>query len=180
MKTKIYLNEWFINAGIIGFIRILEHNNDNFLIIRNNYIEFDTINLSKFHKYYFKYFFDKYNVAFTIEKRLEKSFSKMKFQLENDNIKEFQSIIKSEKKYLSTQLEKIKKIDENEYNEFLNAIKSLEKIKEKEEIDKLDEIFNILINISKKEKINKRITLNLFKNILSTQYFGQPRIFECS
>ena len=58
MKTKIYLNEWFINAGIIGFIRILDHSKDNFLTIKNNYIEFDTNNLKNFHKYYFKYFFD--------------------------------------------------------------------------------------------------------------------------
>ena len=28
MKVKIYLNEWFVNAGIIGFLRIMEHSNN--------------------------------------------------------------------------------------------------------------------------------------------------------
>ena len=56
MKTKVYLNEWFINAGIVGFLRILKHNNDNFAKINENYIEFDTENLKDFNKYYFKYF----------------------------------------------------------------------------------------------------------------------------
>ena len=45
MKTKIYLNDWFFNAGIVGFLRILKHNNDNFAEINENYIEFDTANL---------------------------------------------------------------------------------------------------------------------------------------
>ena len=61
MKIKVYLNDWFYNAGIVGFLRILEANDDEFAIKRNNYIEFDTESLRKFHKYYFKYFFQKYN-----------------------------------------------------------------------------------------------------------------------
>ena len=75
MKTRIYLNDWFFNAGIVGFIRILNYNNKNFLIIKDNYIEFETSNLKDFHKCYFKYFFDLYNQAKNIESNLESSFS---------------------------------------------------------------------------------------------------------
>ena len=63
LKIKVYLNDWFYNAGIVGFLRILEENHDEFAIRRNNYIEFDTEDLRNFHKYYFNYFFKKYNVA---------------------------------------------------------------------------------------------------------------------
>ena len=42
MKIKVYLNDWFYNAGIVGFLRILEDNDDEFAIRKNNYIEFDT------------------------------------------------------------------------------------------------------------------------------------------
>ena len=42
MKIKVYLNDWFYNAGIVGFLRILEDNEDEFAIRKNNYIEFDT------------------------------------------------------------------------------------------------------------------------------------------
>ena len=41
MKIKVYLNDWFYNAGIVGLLRILEANEDEFAIKRNNYIEFD-------------------------------------------------------------------------------------------------------------------------------------------
>ena len=59
MKVKIYLNEWFVNAGIIGFLRIMEHSNNTGIEIRDNYIELDTNILKEFNKYYFKYFSDK-------------------------------------------------------------------------------------------------------------------------
>ena len=179
MNTKIYLNEWFINAGIIGFIRILEHNKDNFLTIKNNYIEFDTNNLRNFHKYYFKYFFDKYNVAERLENRIEISFRKIKMYLEDESgNKETQDKLKNEKKYikqaLKSQLDKIKKIDEAIYIELQNAYNEFDKIKTKDDLTKLEELKQCFIKNFYKENINKKITLNLFKSILSNSYFGAP------
>ena len=49
-----------IMHGIVGFLRILEENKDEFAVRRNNYIEFDTEDLRNFHEYYFKCFFKKY------------------------------------------------------------------------------------------------------------------------
>ena len=83
LKTRVYLNEWFLNAGIIGFLRILEHNNDNFAIKKENYIEFDTENLKNFHKYYFQYFFDTYNVAQRVEERTKTAFEYIENNIEN-------------------------------------------------------------------------------------------------
>ena len=74
MKTTIYLNDWFYNSGIVGFLRILEYNKDDFAEIHENYICFETSQLKNFHKYYFKYFFDKYNIGLKTKERLEKSF----------------------------------------------------------------------------------------------------------
>ena len=120
MNTRVYLNEWFINAGIIGFLRILKHNEQDFVIIKDNYIEFDTNNIKDFNKYYFKYFFDKYNIAQKMENRIEKSFDKIELLLQN---KEQKDALKQEKKsikeILKKQLDKIKKIDENTYKEML-------------------------------------------------------------
>ncbi len=179
MYTKIYLNEWFINAGIIGFIRILEHSKDNFLTIKNNYIEFDTNNLKDFPKYYFRYFYDKYNVAEKLENRIENSFEKIKMYLEDESSKkEVQDKLKNEKKYikqtLKSQLDKIKKIDELVYEEVLNAYNEFDSIKIKEDLSKLEELKQCFIQNFYKENINKKITSNLFKSILSNYYFGQP------
>ena len=48
MKTRIYLKDWFYNAGIIGFLRIIEANQDEFATIKENYIEFETEKLKNF------------------------------------------------------------------------------------------------------------------------------------
>ena len=180
MKTRVYLNEWFLNAGIIGFLRILKHNNDNFAIKKENYIEFDTENLKNFHKYYFQYFFDTYNVAQRVTERTKASFEYIENNIENilenqEDEKQRKDKIKANKKYIKDaikkQLDKIKKIDEQTYNEMKENYDKIDK----EETEKgIQEIKVILLTNIQKEKINKRLTLNLFKSILSNTYYGQP------
>ena len=64
MKKKIYLNDWTINSGIIGFLNILkEAGKDIDSMMKENYIEFDTEILETFSQDYFSYFFKKYDVA---------------------------------------------------------------------------------------------------------------------
>ena len=183
MKTRIYLKEWFYNAGIIGFLRILKHNEDEFATIKQNYIEFETENLRNFHKYYFQYFFDIYNVAERTKQRIEKSFNKISNYIEKEpqdktEEKQIQERIKNEKKYIKliikTQLDKIKKVDEKIHQEMSEAYSKIDSIKTKEDIENLKEIQNILNKGMETEIINKRLTMNLFKSILSKNYFGQP------
>jgi len=180
LKIKVYLNDWFYNAGIVGFLRILEANDDEFAIKRNNYIEFDTESLRKFHKYYFKYFFQKYNVAENVENRTKNSFDYLENNIEvilenKDKEKERKDKIKSNKKYIKDtikkQLDKIKKIDENTYEEMKEQYERIEKSSTKQEIIEIKEK---LISDIEKDNINKRLTLNLFKSILSNTYYGQP------
>lgn len=177
MKTKIYTREWFYNAGIIGFLRILEHNQKNFVNIQENYIEFDTKDLKEFAQDYFQYFFDIYNVAKKITEKIEVSFNKIENYLEQNDSdgKEIQNKIKSEKKYiratLKSQLDKIKKIDEEIYDTMQNQYERIEKANMVEELENIKEIIKREIE---KPNINERITMNLFKSILSKNYFGQP------
>ena len=183
MKVKIYLNEWFVNAGIIGFLRIMEHSNNTGIEIRDNYIELDTNILKEFNKYYFKYFFDKYNVADKMKDRISSSFGKIKILIEVESKeKEIQEKLKSEKKYikqvLKGQLDKIKKIDEQIYDLLQKDYELIDKIKTKEDLEKLQRIQEEFIDNFYKDNINKKITLNLFKNILSNNYFGQPSFFN--
>ena len=183
MQKKIYLGDWFFNSGIVGFLRILEHNNDNFAQIKDNSITFDTQSLKNFHKYYFNYFFDKYNVANKTKDRINQSFGKIAGVLKNESvdkaeIKRLQESVKTEKKYIKsvikTQLDKIKKIDENAYQTILEQYNEIDAVKEKEDIEKLTKIGQVIILEIEKDDINKRLTMNLFKSILSNKYFGQP------
>lgn len=180
MKTKVYLNDWFFNAGIIGFLRILRHNNDDFTSINENYIEFDTENLKNFEKYYFQYFYDKYDISKNVINRTENAFEYIENNIEiqsedKDEQKQIKDKIKSNKKYIKDtikrQLDKIKKIDEQVYNEMKEAYDKIDKEETKAGIEQIKEI---LLSDIQKENINKRLTLNLFKSILSNTYYGQP------
>lgn len=180
MKTKVYLNDWFFNCGIVGFLRILEHNKDEFAVKKENYIEFDIQDLRNFHKYYFKYFFDIYNVAQKVEERTKAAFDYIQNNIEvvleeKDQEKQRKEKIKSNKKYIKDtvkkQLDKIKKIDEDIYNKIRKQYDEIDKEETKEGIEKIKQV--IITNI-KEDNINKRLTLNLFKSILSSTYYGQP------
>ena len=179
MQIKVYLNDWFYNAGIVGFLRILEDNDDEFAIRKNNYIEFDTENLRNFHKYYFNYFFKKYNVAESVKIRTERPLEYLENNIEvvpedKDKEKERKEKIKSNKKYIKDtikkQLDKIKKIDETTYEEMKKQYERIDKSSTKQEIIEIKE--RLISNIEK-DNINKRLTLNLFKSILGNTYFGQ-------
>lgn len=181
MKIKIYLQDWFFNAGLIGFYRILKDKSK--LIINDNYIELESDSLSNFANDYFEYFFNQYNVAEKTLQRIENNLKIIKQNLEKEPItKEEKSkineIIKTQKKYfkdtIKIQLNKIKKFDEETYENILKAMNSIDEIQEKEDIYKLEEIKNIIKVNLEKQSINQKLTINLFKSVLSNSYYGQP------
>lgn len=85
MKVKVYLREWFFNAGVIGFLRIWEHSKNQCITIGTNFIEFDTKDLKNFHQLYFTYFYDIYNVAEKNAEKIKISFSKIRNNLERES-----------------------------------------------------------------------------------------------
>ena len=48
MKAKLELNDWSYNAGLIGFLRIMEKYQKDALVVQDNYVEFDTEILKNF------------------------------------------------------------------------------------------------------------------------------------
>ncbi len=186
MITRVYLNDWFINCGLVGFLKILEHSKNEFAVKRENYIEFDTENLRNFHKYYFKYFYDYYDVVKNVETRTKTAFEYIQNNIEKvvenkEEQKQINDKIKSNKKYIKDtikkQLEKIKKIDELVYDEIKKQCDKIDKEQTKEGIE---EIKNNILENMKKEHINSRLTLNLFKSILTNTYYGQPSFLNVS
>ena len=184
MKIKVYLNDWFYNAGIVGFLRILEDNEDEFAIRKNNYIEFDTENLRIFHKYYFNYFFKKYNVAESVKTRTKSLFDYLENNIEvvlddKDKEKEQKDKIKSNKKYIKDtikkQANKIKEFDKEVYNELEEQCTCIDKAMHKKDII---EIKAKILNDFQKEKINKKLTMNKIRSILINTYYGQMSFLQ--
>lgn len=72
MEEKIYLGDWLYNAGIVGFIKIMEYNElkDN-IKFEDNCIYFDKNVLKDFQGYYFAYAYTKANTIFDKIDRLK-------------------------------------------------------------------------------------------------------------
>lgn len=167
--------------GMIGFLEILEHvNKQDKVEIYQNYITFDTEELKEFAQDYFTYFFDIYNIANKTNERIQKCFIRIQHVLEQEDktTKELQNQLKKEKKYLKDiikiQLDKVKKIDEKMYQTMLENYEQIDNILHKEDMTKLQQILERIQEQLGQDKINKKLTLNFFKSILSKSYFGQP------
>ncbi len=183
MNIRLEMNDWFYNAGLIGFLRIMEKYQKDAIIIQDSHIEFDTDSLKEFHKYYFQYLFDIYDIAKTMDKKMEKSFDIIKQYLEIESedkkvLAETKEKLKREKKYvkdnIKKQIDKIKKFDQETEKEMLEQYSKIDSIKEKKQIEELKDIFNKIKQCLYKYHINTKLTANLFKSILSNKYFGQP------
>lgn len=174
MKIKVYLNDWFFNMGIIGFVNIVKKVEENQkIIIEDNCLEFDSGFLKEFHHYYFDYFLDEYNVCKRVKKSIENilSYTKNNPDKLKDNITKIKDIIKDKS-------DKVKKFDEIAYGELNNNLEEITKIKEIEMIDELEKRIEECINILSRKHINEKLTLNLYKFIVGDNYFGQVSFFN--
>lgn len=168
-------DNWFYKQGLVGFDRIIQYNKRFYDLdideysykIHKDYIEFDILLLENFHKYYFKYFLARYNLS-------ENQIKKLKFYLNGckDN-KKFSDAIKQIKEIIKKNNDKIKKIKTELYDECQSIYKSLINIKKIDQLNDIEILVNRYSELLKEEEINSKITLNLFKSILSANFFGQ-------
>ncbi len=162
---------------------------ENSIMKKGNYIEFDTEILSNFSEDYFSYFFKKYNVAErtierinrysnTIESLLSTTYEDPTIKEEKEKNKKAQESIKNLIKYIKdtikTQKDKIKKFNEESYERIDEEYNKIKEPKSKEDLEILNNVLNNIKQEIAKEENNTRVTLNYFKNILSSNYFGQP------
>lgn len=161
--------------GIVGFKRILrfqeQYRNLNLAefeyVEKDNYIEFKTDLLKEFHNYYFDYFLDRYDMAKLQTNQLNMWVNLCK---KDDKLKDFIKYIKS---IVKSNNEKIKKIDENIYATADSIFKQLSNIKKQEQLEELEKLIADYKEILHIGVINKKITLNKFKSIMSNTFYGQ-------
>lgn len=164
--------------GIVGFLRIIDKNNLNFVTKNENYIEFDTEDLRNFHKYYFNYFFEQYNMSKKIKDINKSSFEFLKSNIENSD-NENKKIIKEKLKNLENSIRyensKIKDFDSKTHSEIKSLCEHLKNATSKQEFE---EIWNKIICCFEKDEINKKLTLNKIRSELSKTYFGQNSFLQ--
>ncbi|MFL0252061.1 type I-B CRISPR-associated protein Cas8b1/Cst1 [Clostridium neuense] len=171
MKIKAYLNDWFYNMGIIGFIRILENSDMiNEIDMRYNYIEFDSSILKEFGKYYFDYFMARYDVP---KDRLNR-YQSQKAYIKKRN--EYKDGIKYLKKTVTDVANKFKGT-ENEAD-LKNIADEISKVKNEEQFEILNEQYERFKEVLEREEVSEKLTLNKVRSILSDQYFGQASFLQ--
>lgn len=167
--------EWVMNLGLLGFHRIMKFAKSDLDVdldsygykIEAEYIEFDINLLEDFSNYFFEYFLNRYDSAREQNLKLEHYY---KFCLNpekfKDNLKYLKDIIKKNN-------DKIKKIDEHIFQRCSEIYKELGKIKTCEQMSDYEDIIKEYSSIIQIDSINRIITMNKFKSILSNNYFGQ-------
>ena len=156
--------------GIVGFNRIIEHaDKEDELNKKENYLEFDSNLLEEFDKYYFNYFLDEYDIC----KRESEKVRRYLNMAKNEN--RFKDAARWIKNIVKKYRNKIKgKLDNENYEEEFNRLFKVRKeIKEPKDFDDLEELVEDFIEVMSKEEVNRHLTLNFFKYVLSSNYFGQ-------
>jgi len=108
--------EGIMVVALYLFGKILEENEDNFANKNENYIEFDTEKLRNFDKYYFNYFFNRYNVAKSVIERTEKQFEYLENNIED--ILENKDEEKARKEKLKANKKRIKDIVKKQHHTY--------------------------------------------------------------
>lgn len=174
MKLRVYMNDWSMNMGIVGFLNIFKRVELDYEIIKKeNYIEFDSSILENFHDYYFDYFMEAYDLAKRVEKNIQFNINYAKNN--EDKIKETSKIIKDSIKY---QADKVKKFDVESFNELKIRFDEIGKIKKIEQFDEMQKLSLECVDILKINHINEKLTSNLYKYIVGDNYFGQVSFFN--
>lgn len=161
MKIKIHKDDWYINAGIVGFYNIVGKEN---IEIQDEYIEFDSSILSSFSDKYFDYFMEKYNISKQTKDIME---IYIKIIRSNGISKKDLTKIKTSFGY---QIDKIKKFNKKEADELKSIVN---KVMGSETVEEVEKNVNQGIKILSKKEINEKLTSNKFKNILQNNFFGQ-------
>lgn len=175
MKIKLYLNDWFINMGIIGFLRIIQNADKiNQMIIKDNYVEFDNNILKDFHKDFFLYFLKRYDIAKRECAKLDK------YLIIAKNKEKFKDAVKWSKENISYNKGKIKgKFINKIYEEKCNEIYTeLGKIKDFNQYNDFKDLINSFEGLINNKEVNDKLSTNFIRSILSSDFFGQASFLQ--
>ncbi len=166
-KIRLYMEDWLYNSGLVGFYNVLKHAEDD-VVIKQNFIEFESDVLVGFEKKYFNYFIDGYKDILSLNKII--SFEKFILHHEENNFENFnEKSLEFTNKYISDVAKK--QIKSNSYKSAYELIESpvdilgLEKnlktinLKKKQEIrdilPEIKDIFDLMKQVIKYMKLEE-------------------------
>ncbi len=170
-QIEISMNDWSFNQGLVGYTRILESAGLDVSFTTNGIIV-EKEHLEKLSEAYFNFFINKYSVAKQNKRILTGWHTKWK---------------KGEKKYkkdLNARLKDIEKKVKRYFSNTPDGSDLLNKIDlyrtETAYSEQMDDWLNDIISSLESKEINEKLTVNSFKALHLTPYFGQPSFLNVS
>lgn len=176
-NIRVYLGDWHLNLGIVGFMNILDYSEIGYTK-KANYLEFDSSILKEFPNYYFKFFLNKYSKKEGLQRSInyaKGSYSKGYMSLKDCN-KTIREAIMYEAKKLS---DKGTGFDNDAFLELKEITTVMSKLKDYT-MEDLDVEIDKCMAILGSDRINERLTLNVIRSVFSNVYFGQASYLQKS
>ena len=176
-NIRVYLGEWHLNLGIVGFMNILDYSEIPYTK-KANYLEFDSSILKDFPNYYFKFFLNKYSKKESLQRSInyaKGSYSKGYMSLKDAN-KTIREAIMYEAKKLS---DKGTGFDNDAFLELKDITTEISKLKDYT-VEDLDVEIDKCMAILGSDRINERLTLNVIRSVFGSVYFGQASYLQKS
>lgn len=170
MEKRIYLDDWFINAGILGMKKVLERYADPTKYqIHRHYIQFDPSILKEFATYFFEVLIEKHSVLEQDRMQLEKY---LEYARKPNQLVKY---IKETNKRIKSQKDNLKKVEcsaelINQLDQLLEGIKALET---SPDYNQLHQYINDYLKILSDPEINDILTIRSVFSLLK-KLFGQP------
>ncbi|RAL26189.1 type I-B CRISPR-associated protein Cas8b1/Cst1 [Thermoflavimicrobium daqui] len=178
MRFKLYLNDWFVNAGILGFLKVLSRYEDESLYqMGPNYIECDSRILETFAEKFFEVLLEKYSKYEQDKKQLT-----LRLQKAKSDPKQFTDQRNKTFDLVKSTIDKLKKKVERGYlsESVLIELKRLhEKKKETKSIEELETVIQQYLEIISMKDVEESLTINLIRAEFMKLY-GQPSFLNPS
>lgn len=170
-QMEVHMNEWAFTQGMVGYKKIMEKAGVDVPVTTSGIIV-KKEHLELLPEAFFNFFIDKYSVA----KQNKKILNIWHHKWKNGD--------KNAKRDLNARLRELGNRVKKYFSDTLEGSALLENIRfyrdEKKYTEVLDECLEKIIVGLETEEINEKLSVNSFKAILFTPYFGQPSFLNVS
>ncbi|WP_131925454.1 type I-B CRISPR-associated protein Cas8b1/Cst1 [Hazenella coriacea] len=176
MNKRIYLDEWFINAGVLGFLTVLQRSaSPSQYQVGQHYIEFDPAVLDSFAVHFFDILIEKFSKYEQDRLRFQKQ---LEFAKREDYLKANKDQIAKTIKSTRDKLKKAK-IDKATIDQIEDLLGQLKTIKTYQDYEALEAVTHSYLMVLEDTNINNVLTINYIRSVLSA-LFGQPSFLNPS
>ena len=176
MKVHIDAEEWFITAGLIGLLELLDNNEKSNLIEKDG-LSISVETLDNLAEKYVTELITRFNVV-------ERDVNRMYWHVSRINEREdrFKTAISEIRKIMNEQIKKVEKYykETSEYVALVEIMEEIKNIKAIEDVPKINSLIEKYKETASSKQIKEKLTLNYAKAVVLKPLFGQTSILQAT